>query len=793
MKADRNRADRPPGSTAMRRRNGLKTSDSARPLTILNRLFLGYSFVLVASLIVLAVLFGFTSISMLRAAHDEGNLEFVRKVALSVDLVLYRIQDTAMQLAMDPAVKSFVEKTPVSGLPYASALLQAHQTVGRSLSHQDIVHSILLYSAAKGRFYSSRSMPFDESDYPDRELLRGFQGGSAARLWTFTRVPQSSVEDAVIGLLETVPFGSPTKRGFVQVNVSVDTLLGSVSRLLERTPGVFLVVDSAGGELLRIAGKDPAARDAAGRGRLRFGETGTGPGSVGEGELDGRPANLFAVASEVNSWAYVYAIPKGVYASRLLGYQRIFLLLCLLILLLALPMANLQMRLVSRPLVRFIRTARPPSGDADREQAEDSRELERLSAIFSRLSSRVSLLLARAGDDPRGWYLRTLIAEPALAGLYPKEYEYHAARFHQPLFTVIRVWARTMGPEISSSIPATLRRVLQDGRAERPEFEVLILGPNDRCVILNHPEPIALDDVDRRLSEAFRGVADLHIAVGRTVTRLDRVALSDQDCRRAIQLSTYRHAVSVVSYDQAMRQLMGDSFDLMDNVGGLRHDLATADGPALRERIDGIFRRLEGSYLSQQMAQYVFLLLSHVLVQVYREKGLEAMALRGEISGVLPLVEEMDDLKILRDAMQGLYAAAAAGIRAQKDHQGHDELFSRIERHVEDHLGDYRLSLQQIIDEFGVSVSFVCKLFRRRTGESFVKYVSKKRVARACALLCAEGEVSVGRVAASCGYGSAYSFSRVFRAYTGYTPGQYRMSHVGKTVPAPEESVSRGA
>ena len=65
------------------------------------------------------------------------------------------------------------------------------------------------------------------------------------------------------------------------------------------------------------------------------------------------------------------------------------------------------------------------------------------------------------------------------------------------------------------------------------------------------------------------------------------------------------------------------------------------------------------------------------------------------------------------------------------------------------------------------------RLFKKETGQTPVDYRNTLRVRRAQELL-QDGECSVTEVASMLGFDSIYYFDRVFRKYTGNTPGNYK-------------------
>ena len=57
--------------------------------------------------------------------------------------------------------------------------------------------------------------------------------------------------------------------------------------------------------------------------------------------------------------------------------------------------------------------------------------------------------------------------------------------------------------------------------------------------------------------------------------------------------------------------------------------------------------------------------------------------------------------------------------------------------------------------------------------ENFNSYLNSYRVKQAKQFL-EETSQNIAEIGYKCGFNSAQSFSRVFKKYTGYTPGQYR-------------------
>lgn len=93
--------------------------------------------------------------------------------------------------------------------------------------------------------------------------------------------------------------------------------------------------------------------------------------------------------------------------------------------------------------------------------------------------------------------------------------------------------------------------------------------------------------------------------------------------------------------------------------------------------------------------------------------------------------------------------------------------------YIMDNYGDSGLSLQTVSEHTGISPAYLSKLFNEHLHKGFNSYVGWVRVEKAKELLHASG-LSVAAVGFQTGFNSTQSFIRVFKRYTGMTPGQFR-------------------
>ncbi len=83
------------------------------------------------------------------------------------------------------------------------------------------------------------------------------------------------------------------------------------------------------------------------------------------------------------------------------------------------------------------------------------------------------------------------------------------------------------------------------------------------------------------------------------------------------------------------------------------------------------------------------------------------------------------------------------------------------------------ITLEEVSAAAGFSVNYFSSLFKKETGESFTKYLTRVRMDEARSLLRTTGR-PVAEVCHNVGYGDLKHFTRTFKAETGLTPGEFR-------------------
>ena len=87
-----------------------------------------------------------------------------------------------------------------------------------------------------------------------------------------------------------------------------------------------------------------------------------------------------------------------------------------------------------------------------------------------------------------------------------------------------------------------------------------------------------------------------------------------------------------------------------------------------------------------------------------------------------------------------------------------------------------KITLENAADAVGLSPCHLSRIFKKEVGMSMVEYVQKERVEAAKHMLVNSDE-TLASISQYLYFSTQSYFIRIFRKYTGMTPGQYRRSH----------------
>ena len=171
-------------------------------------------------------------------------------------------------------------------------------------------------------------------------------------------------------------------------------------------------------------------------------------------------------------------------------------------------------------------------------------------------------------------------------------------------------------------------------------------------------------------------------------------------------------------------------------------------------------------HLRTQGLQAEFIIMSGYKVFEYAQRAMEA----GVISYLLKPINKNRLIQSIQKSVERLERYQAA----EADEAPKSKMMGEVLRYINQHYCE-DITLQQIAGIFFVNIGYLSRRFKEEVGESYISYVTRRRMERA-KLLLEDKSLSISEIAAQLSYKDINYFSSLFKKTTGVSPQKYRRS-----------------
>ena len=137
----------------------------------------------------------------------------------------------------------------------------------------------------------------------------------------------------------------------------------------------------------------------------------------------------------------------------------------------------------------------------------------------------------------------------------------------------------------------------------------------------------------------------------------------------------------------------------------------------------------------------------------------------------LKLVQEAKTIEELTDIIHNV-VDHVSGIISSFQGIPHAAALRKAENYIQENF-TRKISLKEIATVAGLSPPYFSTVFKEEMGENLSKYLNRLRVEKASRLLL-ETDMFLNEIAACCCFEDQSWFSKIFKAFTGISPGKYR-------------------
>jgi AraC-like DNA-binding protein/ligand-binding sensor protein len=137
-------------------------------------------------------------------------------------------------------------------------------------------------------------------------------------------------------------------------------------------------------------------------------------------------------------------------------------------------------------------------------------------------------------------------------------------------------------------------------------------------------------------------------------------------------------------------------------------------------------------------------------------------------------LKKIDDSQNIKELTENLYIIVDRMAGKIFSFQGirHSSALRKAERYIWKNY-TRKISLREIADISGLSAPYFSTIFKEEMGENLSCYLNRLRVEKAATML-AETELTLNAISSACGFEDQSWFSKIFKSFTGLSPGKYR-------------------
>lgn len=182
---------------------------------------------------------------------------------------------------------------------------------------------------------------------------------------------------------------------------------------------------------------------------------------------------------------------------------------------------------------------------------------------------------------------------------------------------------------------------------------------------------------------------------------------------------------------------------------------------------------IEANAVARESAQRM---LVELTVMLYREFEHMKLPLEWSLEGLLQELHASETLPGMILLLSRIFGQGVSDSKLSEPKEQVHRVMAKTREYIS---SNYHkdLSIEEVAEFAGLSISHFCLLFKQETGYTFLEYLTECRIEKAKYIL-KNSQVKVYQIAPLVGYQDPRYFTQVFKKMTGMTPTEYRENSV---------------
>ncbi len=737
-----------------------------------------------------------TSVDILESEARKSSLNSLAQLRSIVDSRIRDVENIGIEVSLSKRVQNIIYQegtfTDYQNFLLTEIISQFHNYMVVNAFIDDVslylpnVSLVVRSNSVYGSFDWYQSFHESES-LPYMEFLQMLKGQHNREYIQLGRAGDQGTEGFSLLFLQSIPFDrNVTPYATLIISLRDNILQANLSAFDWLSDGGAVAILNSSDQVISRAGRVDLPADITHEGLAGR------PASFGI-DVQGREYMVTHVSSEVTDWTYVFLMPTSVFYEKLDIVRTIFAICLASFLFAGVFLTMYSIRINYSPLRKLVNLFSGLEAGA-RDLDED--EFRFIESCLQRLLKDRSDFQGKIESQKNA--MRNVFVSDLLRGRIESRtvFQERCQEFDIPwddgMFAVLLIDVSDRsdlffeGRPVGTPEPLSLARFVlgnlfeeqysKCGDAVVAELDTLlacILHRSGSDADLSPGDLVRIADECCRIASSGFGI-EIHVAVSAQHASFTSLPDAYAEALEVMEYLRQVGEVPVMAYATIRKPADGNLFVNMAEDRKFRSAVEAGDFERAKEILDRICETLaeDPSGVSQisVMRFRMYALTGYIL------EAIHDLTARYDPSFLCAIDPEerfarCETLVQLQGEMRHILDSVSAYVRAREESKG-GSLMDTIATHISQHYMDSNLNVSSLSDTFGLSVPYLSRTFKKRTGVGLLDHIQSIRIQKARELL-RKGCLPIKDVAAQVGYDSTISFIRVFKKHVGMSPGRY--------------------
>ncbi|WP_068782307.1 helix-turn-helix domain-containing protein [Paenibacillus sp. GM2] len=755
-------------------------------LSISGKVMIIYGSICIVIIILAFSLSYFGMVGRLQRDLKETHIALLKQIDNRIELVFRATEKDLLNLSQELEYVYFMYDS------YEDPSQKYANSFGLSNKLQTLVHaneqlsSVFVYSDTSGDMMTDKAL-IKNNEFEDNWLQSYIEMEGYSKWIGTHKVRDGEKLQDVITLIRPYPLISNPgyRKGLVAVNINEDVLYRMVSDVFEGgQDGVHTFIIDDKGNIVTHDDKTQLYKNVTDIPYMKQVLDKTESGQF-TAEANGGKQSVFYITSNYTGWRIVSVIPEAELYQPLESLRNLMVAIVIIMLVLALSVLFYVNRRTFKPLDRL---AVKMTGASRQGKPGYTVKLDYLEKVFDQMHVDRKQLEQQVRDSKP--IVKWRMVMDVLTG-YRTEFESVNRQLEYsgfPLFPqMFIVCAAEIGKDsgMSAKDETLYTYMLCNVAEELINMETagvaIDTGSGRAAMIIsfaegdaeqNHLRALAILELVLDIMKQQFGLL-VTVGVGRCYGDIRDITTSYAEAQKALEYRLILGSQTVISFEDLSGSEHQDFYRILKMTDHIIEALRQTEMEKIAHQVSRLYQDAIEHGLSPELIRHFSYELVMKSLQAVAATGVDVDEIMDNMGRIHTRIYRSRNWQELEQMVLNILVQMAGRVEERRKQRGSNKLILEMLAYIEEHFRESEFSLAHLAETFGLSPTYISKLFKEHTEKNFIDYLIETRIHAALGLLTDKNR-KINDIAEEVGYINTRSFLRAFKKYTGMTPSEQR-------------------